>query len=45
MSTMLTKVRKRTNLRLFIITTEKPVIIKMNAEQRREIRYQYPKTR
>jgi hypothetical protein len=45
MSTMLTEVKRRTSLRLLIITAEKPAIIKMNAEQRRKIRYRYPKIR
>jgi hypothetical protein len=45
MSIMLTEIRRRTSPRSLVIITEKPAIIRINAEQRKEIRYRYPKTR
>jgi hypothetical protein len=33
------KVKRKTNPRLLIIITEKPAIIRINAEQRKEIKY------
>jgi hypothetical protein len=45
MSIMLTEIRRRTSLRLLVIITEKPAIIRMNAKQRKGTGYRYPKTR